>query len=146
MIFLTNNLILETRRCRTTLRSQKSQHMCQKWGFKLSSIIEIIARKTLKKYGLNLSCWNIPTIVYQNLENDIFILIGRNTSLLNQWLNSHYLSPTHKQTKNDFFVEFLLYRKQHSYSGIDLRFNWPLFARIIFINRSEDFYHKADVT
>lgn len=108
-------------------------HICLKWGFSnwiLSSIIEIISRKPLKKYGLSLSCWNIPTIIYQNLENDIFILIGRNTSLLNQWLNSHYLQvPPTSKWRMDFLLLLLdsFCTKSNTYSCIGLCFNSPLF-------------------
>jgi len=57
-----------------------------------------------------------------------------------------FMSPTHKQMKNGFFVGFFLYKKQHSYSFYSLRFEFTMLPRIIFINRKEDFYVSANVT
>lgn len=65
-------------------------------GIQTQFSIESIARKPLKKYGLNLSYWNTPTTIYQNLENDIFILIGRNMSLKSMTKLTLFMSPTHK--------------------------------------------------
>lgn len=143
MWILLNSPILET-----YMWKSKPLVFMPKMGFSnwvLSSIIEIISRKSLKKYGLSLSCWNIPSYI-KNWKMTFFILIGRNTSLLNQLLNSHYLQvPPISKWRMDFFLLFL-YKKQHCYSCIGLHFNSPLLVRTIFIDRSENFYDNASVT